>query len=80
MAAKNTLFKYSGNKAWLSDYVNSIIANSHADFESYFELFLGSGSIFLNLDRKFKKYLINDKSPWIYFIWRSFMDSSYDEY
>ena len=80
MSTKNILFKYSGNKAWISDYVNQLIAESHVDFESYLELFLGSGAVFLNLDRKFKQYLINDKSPWIYLIWRSFIGSSYTEY
>lgn len=43
----NKLFRYSGNKEWFIDYANEIINKDPREFESYHELFLGSGALFL---------------------------------
>lgn len=43
----NKLFCYSGNKEWFIDYANEIIDKDSREFESYLELFLGSGALFL---------------------------------
>lgn len=43
----NKLFCYSGNKEWFIDCANEIIDKDSREFESYFELFLGSGALFL---------------------------------
>lgn len=62
---KNKLFFYSGNKEWLVNYINYKLNNNSKQFESYYELFLGSGSIFLNLNRNFDNYILNDKDSYI---------------
>ena len=77
---KNKLFSYSGNKEWLVDYINYKLNNNSKQFESYYELFLGSGSIFLNLNRNFDNYILNDKDSYIYFIWNAVKSFSYTDY
>lgn len=74
------LFRYSGNKEWFIEYANEIIDKDPREFESYFELFLGSGALFLNLNRKFDCYFINDKDPWICLIWEALGCYSYSAY
>lgn len=76
----NKLFRYSGNKEWFKDYANEIIDKDPREFESYYELFLGSGAIFLNLNRKFDFYFINDKDPWICLIWEAITHYPYSTY
>ena len=52
------LYIYMGSKDRHLDLLNSIIKNSES--KNYCEPFLGSGSLFLNLEKDFDKYYLND--------------------
>lgn len=52
------LYTYMGSKDRHLVLLNNIINNSHS--KNYCEPFLGSGSVFLNLQKDFEKYYLND--------------------
>lgn len=52
------LYTYMGSKDRHLDLLNSIIKNSES--KNYCEPFLGSGSLFLNLEKDFDKHYLND--------------------
>lgn len=52
------LYTYMGSKDRHLDLLNNIISNSRS--KNYCEPFLGSGSVFLNLQKDFEKYYLND--------------------
>jgi site-specific DNA-adenine methylase len=56
---KNKLFNYAGTKEFLTETVNSLISQYCPNYKIYIEPFVGSGSIFYNLDN-IKPALIND--------------------
>ena len=75
-------FKYSGNKTFLSDYINDIIEKVIPEYKNYFEPFLGSGAIFYNLnnfDNK-KSFYLNDKDEYIYRIHNAISKAKYSDY
>ena len=51
--------RYAGDKRHLSDDFNKAISKDKCDV--YVEPFFGSGSVFFNLKKDFKKYILNDK-------------------
>lgn len=54
------LFNYSGSKQYIIKDVNFLLQNKK--FEVFYELFLGSGTIFLNVKDRFDEYVVNDFS------------------
>lgn len=53
------LFRYSGSKLRYINEITCLIDNKHK-YEQYVESCLGSGAMFLNVDDRFDKYVIND--------------------
>ena len=54
----NKIIRYSGSKIKYISQLNRLI--NHSDKKIYVEPFLGSGALFLNLSKKFDKFIIND--------------------
>lgn len=52
------LLRYSGSKLNFIDKINPIISESKA--KHYYEPFIGSGAVFINLNKEFDSYHIND--------------------
>ncbi len=50
--------RWAGGKRWLINEVNELIAGHN--FKNYYEPFLGSASIFFNIDSKFDNIFLND--------------------
>jgi len=73
-----SLLRYAGSKYKFIDVINAEINKS--DKKIYVEPFLGSGAVFLNLDKDFDEYIINDLEPAIYKIFMSVKNSSHDEF
>lgn len=74
------LFRYSGNKENFCNTFNNIVANLPDYIVSYIEPFVGSGAIFLNLNRKFDSYIINDKDYNIVSMFNAVNFFSYEQY
>jgi site-specific DNA-adenine methylase len=55
------IYNYTGSKSRHLEIINNIV-NNIKDTEklNYVEPFLGSGIVFLNIQKKFKKYILND--------------------
>lgn len=73
---KNNLIKYAGTKIKYTDKINEYINNTEGRI--YIEPFLGSGSVFLNLEKKFDRYILNDKDRNVIRIFKSFKDTDYE--
>lgn len=71
-------FKYAGSKNFLISRINELLINKN--YSTYIEPFLGSGSIFYNINYPFSKYIINDLDFTIYLMHNAIKESSYDEY
>ncbi len=71
------LYSYMGSKGRYLDVINNLINNVGSI--NYYEPFLGSGIIFLNLEKEFKKYYLNDIFPdlLLFFNNYSFLDKKY---
>lgn len=72
------LIRYAGAK---DKYLDSI--NKHIDKTTnttYIEPFLGSGAVFLNLEKEFDEYIINDIDPNIIKIFNTVKNSTYEEF
>lgn len=72
----NKLINYAGTKIKYVDIINKHINKSANSV--YVEPFLGSGSIFLNLEKEFDQYILNDKERNIISIFKSFKEADYD--
>jgi DNA adenine methylase len=70
--------RYQGSKIHFVDKFNNLVKNINEDV--YIEPFIGSGAIFFNLKKKFKKYIINDLNEHIISIYKSFRDIDYNDY
>lgn len=74
----NKLLRYAGSKDRFIAVINPEINKS--DKSIYVEPFLGSGGIFINLEKEFDKYIINDIEPAITRIFKTVKESSYDDF
>lgn len=70
--------RYSGSKFKYINLINKKINLSISD--TYIEPFVGGGSIFFNLEREFKRYIINDFSENVIKMYTSFKYSTYKMY
>ena len=77
---KNKIFNYAGNKCFCINIINEIIANSKINVKNYIEPFIGSGSIFYNLNVIPQINIINDIDFNIYLMHKSIQVSSYTTY
>lgn len=75
---KIKFFRYYGNKHFCIDKINKIINSSKKN--NYAELCGGSLSIFLNLEKKFDNYIINEIDKNIHKIYNAVKFCSYDSY
>src|SRR5271157_1242728 len=57
------LYSYMGSKARMLDLINKIIKAEDFRTYNYIEPFLGSGIVFLNIEKAFKSYFLNDLIP-----------------
>ena|ERR1039457_2470117 len=57
----NGILKYSGSKMDFLTPINELINSSSSKY--YVEPFLGSGAVFINLEKEFDHYYINDIEP-----------------
>lgn len=71
------LLWYSGSKINYVDKINSIIDKSNSKY--YYEPFLGSGAVFLNLNKKFEHHFISDINPHLIRIWKSINELNYTD-
>lgn len=69
-------FSYSGSKIKYVSLINSFL---QTDKEIYIEPFVGSGAIFFNLEKKFKRYILNDSDKNIIKVYESFKNASYND-
>lgn len=67
--------KYAGTKIKYVDLINKEIDKTKNKI--YVEPFLGSGSVFLNLNKKFNKYILSDIDTNIITIFNSFKNGNY---
>lgn len=70
-------FKYPGNKFKLLDKILPHVNELSCDV--YFEPFLGSGSIFLNISQHFNKKIVSDINKNIIQIFKSFLSSDIND-
>jgi len=75
---KVRFFRYSGTKNNYTETINELINTS--DNEIYIEPFVGSGAILFNLEKEFKKYIINDIDRNIINIYKTFKEIDYSYY
>lgn len=68
-----------GNKKYFVDQFHGIESHLPTGL-SYFEPFLGSGVIFLNTNKTYDSYTINDINPHIVKMYRSMQLCDYDVY
>lgn len=73
----NKLFNYAGTKINFCSLINQKIESTSKNI--YVEPFLGSGAIFLNLDKKFDKYILNDLDRNVIRIFKSFKYGNYQQ-
>lgn len=69
---------YSGTKIKFIDIINNEINRSTN--EIYVEPFLGSGSIFFNLEKKFEQYILNDLDTNIIKMYKAFQNATYSDF
>lgn len=72
------MMSYCGSKYNFVQKFNDIIINNKN--KVYYEPFIGSGSIFVNLPNKFDRYIINDIDENIVGIWKSIQIYSFDDF
>ncbi|RZL20389.1 MAG: hypothetical protein EOO89_00350 [Pedobacter sp.] len=73
----NKVMNYAGSKAAYITEINSIINTSQAKI--YCEPFLGSGVVFLNLERQFDTYILNDNNPHLISVFDSIKANTYKQ-
>lgn len=73
---KLKIIRYSGSKIKYVDQINKLI--NYSDKNIYVEPFLGSGAVFLNLSKKFDKYILSDIDPNVVRIFKSMKEIDYD--
>ena len=72
------IFNYPGIKLQYCPLINSII-NEAKDVDTFVEPFCGTASVLINLSKDFKKKVVNDLSPDIIRILKSFRDGNYEQ-
>lgn len=72
------LLRYAGSKDTFVDIINPEINKTNKTI--YVEPFLGSGGIFINLEKEFDEYIINDIEPAIVRIFNTVKSTTYDEF
>lgn len=75
---KIRMMRYSGSKLKYVNIINRYIDNSNS--ETYIEPFVGSGAVLFNLNKKFKRYIINDSDRNIIRIYKSIRKYNYHDY
>jgi site-specific DNA-adenine methylase len=75
----NKIFNYAGIKKFIIDVVNDLIRENCIDYKFYIEPFIGSGSIFYNLEN-IRPALINDFDFNIVNMHKSVLTYDYSEY
>jgi DNA adenine methylase Dam len=78
MKNKLRLLRYSGSKINYIDKINNLIKSSNKKI--YYEPFIGSGAIFLNLEKQFDEYYINDLDINIIFIFNTIKNIAYTDF
>lgn len=74
----NTIIRYSGSKINFMNDINTFI--NKTDKKIYIEPFFGSGAVFLNLEKEFDRYYINDIEPSIILIFNSIKKTNYNDF
>lgn len=74
----NKLLRYAGSKDTYVSIINPEINRTNKT--TYVEPFLGSGGVFINLEKEFDKYIINDIDPAIVRIFKTVKESSYEDF
>lgn len=74
---KLKIYNYSGSKIKFVDTINTYINKSNAT--TYVEPFLGSGAVFLNLEKEFDRYILNDLDSNVVKIFNAFKNSYYSD-
>lgn len=78
---KNRLMRYAGSKFFAIDIVNKIIKENKPEYLTYYELFLGSGAIYYNLENyENKNFILNDLDENIIKIHSSVKQNDYEKY
>lgn len=72
----NIVIRYSGSKIKYVQQLNKLVNMSNAT--TYVEPFLGSGALFLNLKKKFDKYIVNDIDRNVIRIFKSLKEMDYE--
>ena len=67
-----TLLKYAGSKRRFVDLINKEIAKTNCNI--YIEPFLGSGAVFLNLEKQYERKILSDLDRNLIRIWQSFFE------
>jgi len=78
MNVPHRLMRYSGSKYNYVELIINIIRRSKRKI--YFEPFVGSGAIFINLPDMFEQYYINDLNINTYYIWLAITKFTYKDY
>lgn len=74
---KYKLFSYAGSKDKHLDLISNFVKNTK--YEIYCEPFLGSGVIFFNLRKKFKKYILAEKDTNLFNLFNHLFFSTINE-
>jgi len=69
---KLNFLKYPGSKIRFIETINNEINSQRYLVDTYVEPFLGSGSVFLNIPFKFKKYILSDIDENVIKLWNIF--------
>ena len=78
MKDKVRFFRYSWNKLFITEKVNEILKQSNKTV--YIEPFCWSWAVLFNLDKEYKKYIINDADENIVKIYKTFKKIDYKDY
>ena len=70
--------RYVGSKQHFVEEFNKVTAG--LDCETYVEPFFGSGAIFFNLTKTYKRYVINDSNPHVINALKAFYTANYQVY
>lgn len=73
-------FRYAGSKRHAINIVNEILRDIDTTNSVYVEPFLGSGTIYYNIDKQFNLGLLNDKNSYIMQLHSCFLKYSYEDY
>lgn len=72
------LYSYMGSKRVhldiINDTISEILKGEDTNNYNYYELFLGSAIVFLNLRNNFNKYILNDKQEDLTYFFRAYKD------